>query len=1038
MVKYFFITFCMAAWMSFNVGNCAGQYIGLGWDLADTDQYGTSPCMPDSQYCAFTGVQLARGSGVLTSGVAASGAWGGRGFTSTCADSAIQRGQFFTISWVWDSDTLPYLSHIQSYNIRRSATGPNRAQWEFAINQEPFRVLTDSHFIGSNTSASGNPQPRVSLHKIATHKPPPKRGDTLRLRYILWGGTANTGACYFNNTQEEYGLSVLFSYPINWIGSVIDSSSGNSLYNWTDTANWSTHNTHSPPTSYNSAVLHSSPGIIQLPDTTFASLIHIKKSSFHFFPNPNSMVFSDWKLDSAVQLSFFDSSANTNQTLTIRGHFWVDPNGATQIHTMQGSRLSRLNIAPLHTSHVTFEAPISVQGSGIASVAATGSGGNQVQFHAPILGNGNRLCVGATGSNTLILNNIDNAAGPVRIAAGLTGGTGTLIVKGDQNHWGDTEMNNASSGQLLLEGGNNRLPITTTLKFGVNSHLGNSTLDLNGTDQEVAQIGNMVQNGGVITNDRAHTTSILKLSGTDSTLKFSGFILDGAGRIGLHRTGLGTTQLTQSCSYTGPTIVDSGCLKLSSPKPSTLHHQSKLILNGGVLHIAGNQASDSVYLLGGELHIDSGVCFTIHHHLCLKNTLITGKGFIQYKSHATLLYTSTFSRQTGLEWPIDSVPYSVTINTPDTVQIVFTHTQHRTHELALNQGSVHLKGNSLFCNRILGGGPNQYVSLGPQGKVSVVLDSIPMLIPLQGLYYNPVTLKNLNVNEVRISVLHMDSLLDRGTSGSPVSGNVVPATWLISSPDHTQDKGLDIQFRWDTNQESGTVSNPVVHALNSQNNWTPIASVADDNKIQVEGYRGVLSAFSIIDAASMLPLCHLEVQADRKSKGHWLEIGGNMSIEAHFGSELELAVDLLENGKPQQAYRKPVLWSTDATFNQRVFIQNPYIREITIYLLHDSADTLCLQNLNLTHSAQPIHPLVYPVPTREYFKVRSTLPSVLNFCVVYSVHGKELCTLNPKQATHIGAGQIEHLFNVQHLESGIYQLALHFASGVQYHKMVIH
>jgi fibronectin-binding autotransporter adhesin len=248
----------------------------------------------------------------------------------------------------------------------------------------------------------------------------------------------------------------------------------------------------------------------------------------------------------------------TNINLTLASNLIAGTGaGLTLNGAATGSNMTRLNVSGTGT---TISAPITVTGSGFA--ALVGNSGSSI-ISGAVTGSGQRLNIGATSGNTLTLSDtINNGSGTVRIAAGSSGGAGTVVFSGSGNTWGDTELNNAASGVVRL-GVNNALPTSTKLVFGATATNGDSTLDLRGFSQTIGQLTNGAQAGGIITNGVASTTSTLTISGSDTTASaFSGVIQNGSGTVEVERSGTGKTVLTGTNTYTGSTILGGGNLQV--------------------------------------------------------------------------------------------------------------------------------------------------------------------------------------------------------------------------------------------------------------------------------------------------------------------------------------------------------------------------------------------------------------------------------------------------------------------------------------------
>ena len=144
---------------------------------------------------------------------------------------------------------------------------------------------------------------------------------------------------------------------------------------------------------------------------------------------------------------------------------------------------------------------------------------------------------------------------------GLTkAGVGTLILSAAQSYTGPTII---SDGTVML-GTANALPTATAVT------LANTTgawLDLNGYNQTIASLTGGGASGGFV----ALGGGILTV-GDSSSMTYAG-VISGAG--GLTKTGTGTLTLSAAQSYSGPTVICGGTLKLVSVSGSPVAGTSR-------------------------------------------------------------------------------------------------------------------------------------------------------------------------------------------------------------------------------------------------------------------------------------------------------------------------------------------------------------------------------------------------------------------------------------------------------------------------------
>lgn len=170
------------------------------------------------------------------------------------------------------------------------------------------------------------------------------------------------------------------------------------------------------------------------------------------------------------------------------------------------------------------------------------------------------------GDHGLIVRPADSSS-PVVLAAACTYGGPTTIF----------------GGTLRLDGGNQRLPLTTVLTLGTTGVSG--SLDLNGRHQTVAGLA-VAQTSGVssniITNSSA-TQATLTVDAAASQA-FSGSL---TGNLSLTKSGAGSLTLSATHSHAGPTQISGGTLSVTG----NLGSSPVTISNGGTLGGTGSAGS---------------------------------------------------------------------------------------------------------------------------------------------------------------------------------------------------------------------------------------------------------------------------------------------------------------------------------------------------------------------------------------------------------------------------------------------------------------
>lgn len=204
-----------------------------GWDFNGLTSYGPSPFNPTFLHSDVAAIGLTRGSGVGTTGSAASNAWGGVAWNVANAAAAISGGKFATFSLSAKPGYRISLSSIDPYNIRRSSTGASTGQWQYSLDGIQYTDLGSEITWGSVTSGAGNPQTAIDLTSLSTMQRV-ENGTSIHFRLLSYGASASTGTWYLNQFQADEDLVLMgHAEPIP------DTSIFTGTGSWSDTAHWS-------------------------------------------------------------------------------------------------------------------------------------------------------------------------------------------------------------------------------------------------------------------------------------------------------------------------------------------------------------------------------------------------------------------------------------------------------------------------------------------------------------------------------------------------------------------------------------------------------------------------------------------------------------------------------------------------------------------------------------------------------------------------------------------------------------------------------
>ena len=178
------------------------------------------------------------------------------------------------------------------------------------------------------------------------------------------------------------------------------------------------------------------------------------------------------------------------------------------------------------------------------------------EWAGPVTLGADQVRIGALGNSTFTISGvIDSGANNYGLAARASDANGTLVLSASNTWKGPSTI---IVGNLRLAGGDNRLPIGSSLTIGNTSDQNSSLLDLAGQNQQLAGLISLGSTMPVtVTNSGG--PAALTLAFDAATNAFRGPI---GGNIALTKAGTGTETLSGTNLYTGNTLVNAGTLKL--------------------------------------------------------------------------------------------------------------------------------------------------------------------------------------------------------------------------------------------------------------------------------------------------------------------------------------------------------------------------------------------------------------------------------------------------------------------------------------------
>lgn len=200
-----------------------------GWDFNSITEYGASPLIASviNENSEVGG--LTRGSGVATSGSAATHGWGGNGWNVSDQTTAISNNKYvtFTVKAI-DGYTLS-LSSIDPFEYRRSNTGATQGMLQYSLNGTDFTDIQALNY--SSSGSSGGVLEAIDLSSVSELQNVPST-TTVTFRIVNWGASNSTGTWYLYDVDNDSGVN---DFSVN--GHL--STTAPSYITWTTEDEWS-------------------------------------------------------------------------------------------------------------------------------------------------------------------------------------------------------------------------------------------------------------------------------------------------------------------------------------------------------------------------------------------------------------------------------------------------------------------------------------------------------------------------------------------------------------------------------------------------------------------------------------------------------------------------------------------------------------------------------------------------------------------------------------------------------------------------------
>jgi autotransporter-associated beta strand protein len=222
------------------------------------------------------------------------------------------------------------------------------------------------------------------------------------------------------------------------------------------------------------------------------------------------------------------------------------------------------------------EAGISFGGGTLQYVPGT----NTFDYSSRIVNSSSAITIDTNGGTVIYASALSTTNTGGLTEADSNGSTGTLELTAANNYSGPTTVT-AGTLQVKTAG---TLGVTTNA-LAVNG----GTLDLDGTSQTVGNLTSSASSGVILDSASTGTSTLTVGNGTTalSTGTYTGAIQNGGAKVALTKTGLGTTILTGTNTYTGATTVNAGELGVQTGGSMSSGSALKVTANGTT---AGNFA----------------------------------------------------------------------------------------------------------------------------------------------------------------------------------------------------------------------------------------------------------------------------------------------------------------------------------------------------------------------------------------------------------------------------------------------------------------
>jgi endonuclease G len=193
----------------------------IGWDMSiltgGSGNYGASPLQPATNAPNLTVVGLTRGSGISTSGTAATNAWGGLNWTNATASLAVASNKVVTFSVMANAGYKVSFASVNRFDYRRSPTGPTNGVLQYQIGSGTFNDVTNLNY--PVTSSSGGSIGAIDLTGFVALQNI-GAGTNVTFRIVNYLGAGPSGSWYVSEVVGSTAPDLALSGTVTQVLSV--------------------------------------------------------------------------------------------------------------------------------------------------------------------------------------------------------------------------------------------------------------------------------------------------------------------------------------------------------------------------------------------------------------------------------------------------------------------------------------------------------------------------------------------------------------------------------------------------------------------------------------------------------------------------------------------------------------------------------------------------------------------------------------------------------------------------------------------------